>query len=56
MSKQPTDREASNPSLPFPAPPGFGEPIAYLIVAVNAQRSLADAALGPWPVMRGGQG
>ena len=37
MSKKPTDREALTPSLPFPTPSGFGESIAYLIVAVNAQ-------------------
>ena len=36
MSKKPTDREASNQTLPFPAPPNFGEPVAYLVVAVNA--------------------
>lgn len=87
MSKKPTDRETLTPSLPFPAPAGFGEPIAYLTVAVNAlgqphiflqgnreqglyfagqalnyavngivveclQRSLAEAALGPWPQVR----
>lgn len=79
--------EVSNQSLPFPTPPGFGEPIAYLTIAVNAQgqphlhlqgnreqalyfagqalnyavngivveslqRSLAEAALGPWPQTR----
>jgi hypothetical protein len=37
MPTKQTDREASNPALPFPTPPGFGEPIAYLIVAMNAQ-------------------
>jgi hypothetical protein len=37
MSKKPIDREALNPSLPFPTPAGFGEPIAYLIVAVNGR-------------------
>jgi hypothetical protein len=37
MSKQRTDREGSTPALPFPTPPGFGEPVAHLIIAVNAQ-------------------
>jgi hypothetical protein len=30
-------QKPSGQALPFPTPPGFGEPIAYLIVAVNAQ-------------------
>lgn len=37
MSTKQTDNEASKQMLPWPTPPGFGEPIAYLIVAVNAQ-------------------
>ena len=83
-TKPPDD---STPSLPLLMPPGYGEPVAYLVVAVNAhgqphiqlqgnreqclyfagqalnyavngivveclQRSLADAALGPWPLAR----
>jgi len=90
VSTKRTDSEGATPALPFPLPPGFGPPVAYLIVAVNAQgqphihlqgtreqalylatqglnyaisgavveslqRSLADAALGRWPITRGGQ-
>ena len=79
--------EVSSSVLSFPTPAGFGEPIAYLTVALNAQgqphiylqgnreqalyfsgqalnfavngivieclqRSLAEAALGPWPQVR----
>lgn len=79
--------EVTSPSLPFPTPPGFGQPAAYIILALNPQgqphihlqgnreqalyfagqalnyavngivveclqRSLADAALGPWPQVK----
>jgi hypothetical protein len=37
MSTKPTDTKPSTPSLPFPTPLGFGEPIAALIVGMNAQ-------------------
>ena len=37
MSTKRTDSEGATPALPFPTPPGFGPPVAYLIVAVNAQ-------------------
>ena len=37
MPTKRTDRESSHPSLPFPTPPGFGEPIAVLIVGVNSK-------------------